>query len=187
MIKKYEELIRLCKSIATLEAIISPQWEDRYYSFNSKWAQGRSVFSMRDGSGDEFYLEFNENGWIGKVFLHELLCDEELPDEAKAIFPSFFTEPAFDINNFTFFIWKTNEMEDCESYGVLNRDVLKILDGDPEVYQSWAEEYYEKDIDLDLIKSIYEGKTLDSEIISSINPETSFDEIKKEILKEIGY
>lgn len=38
-----EHLRRLSQSLAMLDAIMSPNWESRYYSFNSKWADGRPV------------------------------------------------------------------------------------------------------------------------------------------------
>jgi hypothetical protein len=37
-IPNVETLKKLCQSLATLDAIISPEWDYRYYSFNSKWA-----------------------------------------------------------------------------------------------------------------------------------------------------
>src|SRR5262249_20272971 len=49
-----DDLRNLCQVIATLDAILSPEWEWRYYSFNSKWSAGAMCASMRNGSGDEF-------------------------------------------------------------------------------------------------------------------------------------
>ena len=37
---------RLARSVAMLDAILSPEWEFRYYSFNSKWAEGEMMASM---------------------------------------------------------------------------------------------------------------------------------------------
>ncbi len=49
-----ESLKRLSQSLAILDAIMSPDWEFRYYSFNSKWSEGEMMASMRDGSGDDY-------------------------------------------------------------------------------------------------------------------------------------
>jgi hypothetical protein len=35
-----------------LDAIVCPEWEHRYYSFNANWAADEVMGSMRDGSGD---------------------------------------------------------------------------------------------------------------------------------------
>ena len=43
-------LRRLTRSLAMLDAILCAEWEDRYYSFNSKWADDQNMASMRDGS-----------------------------------------------------------------------------------------------------------------------------------------
>src|SRR5690349_3975316 len=50
-----DALRRLLQNMAMLDAILSPEWEYRYYSFNSKWARGEQMGSMRDGCGDDFF------------------------------------------------------------------------------------------------------------------------------------
>jgi hypothetical protein len=37
------DLIRQSKALAMLDAILSPEWEYRYYSFNSKWGPGEMM------------------------------------------------------------------------------------------------------------------------------------------------
>jgi hypothetical protein len=46
-----ETLRRLTKSIAMLDAIICPEWEYRYYSYNSQWGDGEEMASTRNGCG----------------------------------------------------------------------------------------------------------------------------------------
>ena len=70
-IPNVETLKKLCQSLATLDAIISPEWDYRYYSFNSKWAEGKMMASMRNGSGDDYFILFNSQGAIMKGFAHE--------------------------------------------------------------------------------------------------------------------
>ena len=50
-----EALRKLTQSLAMLDAIMSPEWEYRYYSFNSKWYESEMMASMRNGSGDEYF------------------------------------------------------------------------------------------------------------------------------------
>ena len=100
-----ENLRRLTQSLAMLDAIMSPDWEYRYYSFNSKWDEGEMMASMRNGSGDGYFILFNSHGAIMKGFDHESAMSpwsaeeeklwpgifEDVPDE----FQSFLSEPAF--------------------------------------------------------------------------------------------
>jgi len=66
-----ERLRRLAKSIAMLDAIISPEWEYRSYSYNSHWGQDEEMASMRNGCGDDWFLLFNSHGAALKGFAHE--------------------------------------------------------------------------------------------------------------------
>jgi len=55
-----EELKRLCQSLAMLDAIICPRWENRYHSFDCQWGKNMMLASWQNGSGDEYYLLFCE-------------------------------------------------------------------------------------------------------------------------------
>ena len=46
----------LCKSISTLEAIICPEWEFRYYSYQKDWSATEEFCEMRNGQGDQLSL-----------------------------------------------------------------------------------------------------------------------------------
>src|SRR5262245_45608032 len=53
------------QSLALLDAILCPDWEFRYYSFNAAWADGEQMGSMRNGSGAEFFANFSSAGcWL---------------------------------------------------------------------------------------------------------------------------
>jgi hypothetical protein len=68
-LKEYPN-INKCKKIfqsaAMLDAILMPEWEYRYYSFNSKWDTGEHMASMRDGQGNQFFALFDNKGLIIK-------------------------------------------------------------------------------------------------------------------------
>ncbi len=51
---------------------MSPEWEYRYYSINSKWDEGEMMASMRNGSGDEYFILFDSHGAIMKGFDHDI-------------------------------------------------------------------------------------------------------------------
>src|SRR5262249_50472332 len=61
----------LLQSLAMLDAILCPEWDLRYYSFNSRWSKGKQMGSMRNGSGDDFFALFNASGCFLKGFDHE--------------------------------------------------------------------------------------------------------------------
>ncbi|MFD4814922.1 hypothetical protein [Streptomyces sp. NPDC058418] len=65
------DLRNLCRSLAVLDMILSPDWEYRYYSFNSAWTDGNEMASMCNGSGDEYSIVFSAVGAYVRGFDHE--------------------------------------------------------------------------------------------------------------------
>jgi len=61
----------LSKALAMLDAVMSPRWEMRYYSFDSRWAPDEEMASMRDGSGDDYSIVFHATGAFVRGFDHE--------------------------------------------------------------------------------------------------------------------
>lgn len=204
-----EELRRVCQSLAMLDAIISPEWEDRYYSFNSKWAPGEMMASMRNGCGDEFFILLTQQGAIIKGFWHESPLSpygngvkvwEGILTEVPREFAEFLAEPAFSINDVTFCIWRLTDQitwqtgqislpeEMTRHYGDPDGSefLLAELDGNPLSYQKYAREYFEKEIAIDTIKHIYSHKPLTEELVHSLNPEISLIDLVGDI-NEIGY
>ncbi len=195
----------LMQSIAVLDLIISPEWEYRYYSFNSFWDKSETMGSMRNGQGDELIVLFNEKGCFIKGFAHESTMsswntNKQKPwpgvlDGVPAEFSKALIEPAFSMENISFCIWKLNtdstwscgsiEFPDSE-YIDGSADLLEIFDGKPETYKIFSDEYFEKNIPLNIVCDIYNHKPLDDKMISTLNDETSISEIKAELI-EIGY
>lgn len=200
-----DSLRKLSQSLAMLEAILSPEWESRYYSFNSQWSQGEEMASMRNGSGDEYFLLFTAAGAILKGFAHESPMSpyhhrppkiwNGVLDNVPKEFASFLTEPAFDMESTTFCIWRTYtdkvwqrgnlefpESEDPDG----SKDLLFILDGNPRTYTAWAKEYYEEKISLKAVREIYAHRPLTPELISKLNPDLSLSKLEEDI-EEIGW
>ncbi len=196
-----DELIRLSKAIAMLDAILSPDWEYRRYSFNSKWSADQLMASMRNGSGDEYFILFSQHGAAMKGFSHEkeMASNGELwpgmydglPDE----FNSFLNEAAFSMDDATFCIWRksgdsewhcgvTDFPDDFDPDG--SEEMLAILGGDPETYQTFASENYEVEIPLTAIEHIYQLRPLTEEIIAELNPDQTLESVDADVV-EIGY
>ena len=184
-------LQQLCKAISVCDAIISPEWEYRYYSYQEKWAKDEEFFEMRDGQGDQMLILFRPDGCVINGFAHELYDYEaELPAKSKLthglpdIYKEFiFGEPVKTIGT-TFCIWtndlSTNSQQnwqigDCEHHEDGSKEMLYLFDGKPQTYVAWACEYFEaghdykqSGIPLKTVADIYAGKTLTKAMVLSI-------------------
>lgn len=65
------ELQQICKSISALEAIICPEWEYRYYSYQNDWSETEEFCEMRNGQGDQVLILFSNHGVCINGFAHE--------------------------------------------------------------------------------------------------------------------
>ncbi len=196
-----DQIRRLTQSLAVLDAIVCPEWEDRYYAFNAQWGDGEMMASMRNGSGDEWYLLFNAAGAIMKGLDHESAMftfrapRKGIYDEVPEAFQSFLKEPAFDIDNVSFCIWRTIQDPSWRVGNVefpAGRDpdgsagLLAILDGNPETYRDFAGDYYEVALDIDVIDAVYAHRPLSEDLVQKLNPEMNL-KAAEEDLAEIGY
>ncbi|MBL0320395.1 MAG: hypothetical protein IPP74_14065 [Alphaproteobacteria bacterium] len=200
-----DALKKLLQSMAMLDAILMPEWTYRYYSFNAHWSKNEQMGSMRNGSGDDFYALFNEAGCFLKGFVHDAPI---IPyrDQSPQIFPNILEnvpaafeeclhEPAFKMTDTTFCIWRrysdNNWQQDKMKLQSGNdfdgsMSLLSPLDGSPKTYKIWAEEYYERSVNLKAITAIYTHTTLSQELIDMLNDDLSLDDLQKDC-DEIGY
>lgn len=56
------ELQKLCRAISALEAIICPEWEYRYFSYQQDWSETEEFCGMRNGQGDQLLILFSQYG-----------------------------------------------------------------------------------------------------------------------------
>ena len=192
--------MRLTQSLAMLEAILSPGWEGRYYSFNSHWAAREQMASMRDGSGDDWFLLFSSAGAILKGFAHEspMAAGPVWPgvlSDVPTAFSRFLSEPAFAMEDTTFCLWHTIADSQWRKGNVAfplgldpdgSAELLYILDGKPETYQQWAEEYYEVEVSLAAVKHVYAHLPLTAKIVAELNAGIGLADLAADIT-EIGY
>jgi hypothetical protein len=200
-----EGLRKITRSLAMLDAIVCPEWEYRYYSFNSKWYEREMMASMRNGSGDEYFILFDSHGAIMKGFDHESAmspwsAEEEklwpgIFDDVHPEFQSFLSEPAFSIQETTFCIWRRYFDSSWQVGRIDYPDeddpdgseyMLSILDGRPSTYREFAEPYYEKSVNLDAIAHIYKHEPLTNEIVAQLNDEITLESLIAAI-EQIAY
>jgi len=200
-----DKLKRLSQSLAVLDAILCPDWSLRYYSFNTNWDSEHTLASMKTGSGDSYCILFSSNGAIIKGDAHEtqfedfsVLNGKPWPgvlDTVPSDFNYFLHEPAFSVQEATFLVWR-READAAWNVGKIDfpdtadpdgsADLLAILDGNPNKYKEWGEEYYDRSIPVSCVKHIYECRPLTSRILARLNPEVSLEDLATD-LAEIGY
>lgn len=104
------ELRQVCKAIAVLDAIVCQEWEYRYYSYNSKWAEREECASMRNGCGDQYHILFNEYGAVISGFAHESEMSSWRQVEMPPAPPTSFKEKLI-----SFFVEDKEETEDKQN------------------------------------------------------------------------
>lgn len=199
------DLIKRTKALAALDLIMSPEWEYRYYSFNAKWGAGVQMASMRNGSGDDWFLIFHEDGWAGlKGLTHESDAWSEggpkLAAALQSVIPAalrtFAIEPAFSWNQTSFAYFReafakswtrANDLISIAQMDASEGDVLSVLCVGPEAYVTFAKDYYEVEIPLETVTRIHDLAPMNHEMVKSLNPEVSLEDIETELREEIGY
>jgi hypothetical protein len=194
-------LRRLTRSLAMLDAILSPDWESRYFSFDSRWGDGELVASMRNGQGDHWFAWFGDPGAVLIGLDHEAPMyrfGNPWPGVLDAVPKSLadvVREPAFESQHSTFCIWHRADGAGWERGPVQyapgddpdgSAALLQILDGRPESYRTFTAEYYERDIPTDAIAAIYGHAPLTKALVDRLDPDVSVADLEPD-RTEIGY
>ncbi|MFE2644500.1 hypothetical protein ACFXDO_18295 [Streptomyces nigra] len=204
------ELRDLCRSLAMLDAILCPDWEGRYHSFNAGWADGEEMASMRNGSGDEYFIVFSKAGAYVRGFAHEAPMSpyandgEPWPgviDDVPDAFKPFVEEPAFtdedDVPVVTACLWR-EATDDQWRHGAIDFPAGYsdpdgatglfglLVDRSPRAFQRFAEDSYEVPVDLEAVRYVYALRPLDERLVSWLNAEVTLADLAEDIA-EIGY
>lgn len=195
LLKKIENLPNVIKvkeiaqSLAMLDAILMPDWEYRYFSFDSHWDKDEMMASLRNGEGNEYFILFNNHGVIGKLFSKDMqLATKQIKTIIKEIpskFSSFTTEEAFKMTDISFCFWNINNNW-ISLPNLIDIPYLNFLTGNAELYKQWADEYYENNFDFKAIDDILRYKPITIELIKQLNANITFDDLIEDI-NEIGY
>lgn len=188
------ECERIFKAAAMMDAILMPEWEYRYYSYNAQWDKGEQMASMRDGEGDHYFAWFGSGGLIIKGYdkAYASLHKNQLGDVLKgvpAVFNAFLHEPAFMMDQTTFCIWNEAGKNGWASSQQLTDEacvLIEILAGGALYYHAWAQAYYEVELDLNWVQHVFALKPLSEQLLQGLNAEIELDELGEEIA-EIGY
>jgi len=178
-------LERTCKGLAMLDAILSPDWESRYYSFDSKWAPDARMASMRNGSGDDYFIVFSGDVAFLKGFEHE----QPRADPATVFhglplaLTAHRTEPAFSMEHVTYGGYFADG-----AWTIRGDDHgrLAIPSGQVDLYAKFAAEYYERELPLRAIYAVMTGKPLDAALLAQLAPDRKLEDLAED-LEQIGY
>lgn len=183
------ELERICRGLATLDAILMPDWEYRYYSFNAAWAPSERMASMRNGEGDDWFIVFSLAGAFLKSLWHEYrptLTPAEIYDGLPGGFDRQRVQPAFSMDRVTCGGW-------CDDSGWTLRGrlapmehELEMLAGAPETYRAFAADYFEVDVPLDAVAHVLDGRPLDDGLLARLRPDCTLADLAAD-LTQIGY
>ena len=200
------------RAMAMVDAIMSPDWESRFYSFDSRWSPTEEMASMRDGCGNEYSIVFSPAGAYVRGFDHEspmspYRVDPPTPwpglfDGVPEAFLPQVAEPAFSevdgTPRVTTCFWREQADTEwkCGAVEALPEGVADdgsaawlfdvLLDGRPEAYQQFAEEYYEVAADLDAVRHVYALRPLTRSVVASLNPEVALAALEEDMAR-IGY
>jgi len=171
------------RSLAFLDAILMPQWEWRYFSFDSQWslAANEMMGSMRDGEGNHYFILFQPAGAIGKVFYNKNsnpAATESIPD----VFSSFTKENAFDMQNASYCFWQLIDEPgwNIQPAHLSEAYLLRFLLGEPHYYHAWAEDYYEQEINPIALACIYKEGRWSPDLVRKLNQDADIERLKNE-------
>ena len=199
-------LERLTLSMAALDAVLSPDWEARVFSFDVEWSDDERMGSMDDGSGSSYNIVFADAGTVLRAFDHESPLSpwgndegrlapgilDGFPDHLRSVIdePAFGTEDGPEIE-LTFCAW---HLPDGDGWvvGALDDDggasvlLAEILDGTPAGYRRYATGYFEVEVDLATIAAFYALQPADPALLERVDPDVEADDVLDE-LADMGY
>jgi len=184
-----------------MDALLSPEWEYRYYSFNSGWSEAEQMASMRDGSGDHYFMLFTGGGAVAKCFAHEIGASQRVPvsltDLHRVIperYQSFLSEPAVSMDAVSLLTWFDVEQQvwlqispDESTTEHPADSLMEMLSAaQPGTYVDWAQEYFEREIPTEAVAAIFAHQPLTDTLITAFNDDLSLVDVLDEC-REIGY
>ncbi|MGW6534329.1 hypothetical protein ACWGBV_08440 [Streptomyces sp. NPDC055051] len=209
-----EELRDHSRGLAMLDAVLSPVWEGRYYSFDARWSDTEQLASMKDGQGGEYTIVLSPAGAFARVFDHESPLSPYGPladgatwpgvlDGVPDAFSEYLTEPAFldedDVHVTTACLWREPadtawhtgpvafpDLDDHPDPDGSGRLLHLLLDRTPEAYATWASDHYGTDVPAEAVRHVLALRPLTPEVVTALNPAATLTDLAEDIA-EIGF
>ena len=174
-------------ALAMLDAIICPEFQYRYFSYDASWSADEQVAVMRNGDGDHWFLHLSNTGAALKGYVQELPRGEaramaiEVQRRVPEDFGVFLHEPAFAMDAVSFFYWRragdqawsrvAHPDAGLAQWSDGSEDFLSILLAPSSCYYDYATDYFECEPPLTSIEHIYALAPLTAAIVKSLNPQ----------------
>lgn len=193
----------LSKALATLDVMMCPDEPgERYFGFEPRGVDGMQLSSMYNGSGDLYFIAFKDDAVFGWGQAHESAMNPfaldpigvwpGVLDGLPSRFEHLLRHPRFMLDG----IFLASTAFWCQGGGpwhagpsVPPRDAFDdgadflfelLLDDRAEAYAAFAEEYYEKPVDLDAVRAIYEMQPLTAEQVARLNPDVDYERARRQ-------
>lgn len=196
-------------SLAVLDAIISPEWEYRYFLYDAHWGPSEQLASMRNGSGDEYTIVFSDAGAYIRGFDHESPLSPwaqsppgivpGLVDDVPLSVRANVDEPAFTVDGILPIIvclWRQRSDSSWHCGTPTMRDLaeedggagwlFKELDGRTETYTAFAEEYYDVVPSAVNVQRIFDHHPLTLDVLRQLNAAADASVVFNEV-QPMGY
>ncbi|WP_426115898.1 hypothetical protein [Massilia sp. PWRC2] len=182
-------LAQRAMALALLDAILCPEVEYRYFSYDPAFAAGQHVAAMRNGEGDHWYLHLSGAGAIIKGHVHALPRADAraMALQAQRMVPGEFAallhDATFMMDTVSFCYWQ--RLEDAVWCQLAHpdarqqhrydgsQDYLSILLAPASCYYEYATDYFECEPPLASIEHLYAHAPLTAAIVRSLNPQMS--------------
>lgn len=210
-----EAIYKISQSLAMLDAILDPQGEFRYFTFDQYWGEQQAMAAMRDGEGSHYFILFGKNEAatqpavtfaIGKLYDKALKSQgltakldiellKDIDKANKALLQSFLDETAFDNDDASLYFYQFNDSPTWSALPEMT-DIpfLGFLANQEAAYAPWASDYHEAvddehsevEIDAEVVAAIFAHQPLNKEMIYRLNPLVNLEQLVEDIL-DIGY
>lgn len=194
------ELKQTLDKMTILDIIMCPKEEEYLRITSMQKIENGCKYIIDNGSGDSLTIFITANGAYIKGFDHESEWNQFAADEWNEDFfeqvyknaPSEFlalveNEEERDETTFCMWCvddtdeWYQNEISDDDDNDGGKEYLLGYIRKSAEEWCEWAEDYYEQQLDLDIVKKIYNGSSIDNELISKLNERRNIEEALQEI------
>lgn len=189
-------------ALAMLDAIICPEFQYRYFSYDAAWSDDTQVAVMRNGDGDHWFLHLSSEGAALKGYVQELprggarAMALEVQRRAPDEFGAFLHEPAFAMDAVSYFYYRRSadaawSKVDHPDPSLAHRadgsaEFLSILLAPASCYYDYACDYFECEPPLASIEHIYALAPLTAGVVRSLNPQMTLEQARAAAVA-IGY
>lgn len=180
-------LAQRAMALALLDAIICPEVQYRYFSYDPAHADGEHLAAMRNGEGDHWYLHLSAAGAIIKGHVQALprAQSRAMALHAQGAVPEDFAAllhgPAFMMDSVSYCYWQGAD-DACwqrlaHPDGRLrhtydgSEDYLSVLLAPASCYYEYAADYFECELPLSAIEHLYANAPLSAALVKSLNPQ----------------